>query len=551
MKSVIKNQDIFQAEYETLQNAAAVARQNGLAGSPRQACFDEFRAGYKKMLDQIVRLVTISDTKQEYLFKLQSELKNILDNIGQGILTVDETLTIHRRYSAECEAIFGRRIDGARFTALIKPYNSAETVNLLESILNREFFAGDELRRSVLLLLLPGELAVGERFFSVQYKPLTFEARDGDENAFMIIMADITEKKALEQRIAAEKSLFKAVTKIVADMPSFAACIREYRDFAATKLPQLLDPDGAPLAASLETIFREVHTLKGNFAIFEIPWLVDLLEQVEAFLATCRDRSRTLTWEDLRRGMTGYPFETVLNESLERLRALIGNRWRFDRDFIMVDLEDFKAVEKEARRVSPQLAETLSRMRYQTVAHLLATYPEYTVKLAGRLGKKITPFTIESEAAVNVDADRYAGFFRSLVHVFRNIADHGIELPEERSLVGKAPEGTIQCLVTREAAGFTIVIRDDGRGIDYEAVRRKAVTLGLIGQEAATDLSCRDLAALIFQDGITTAATANGVSGRGVGLAAVKEELEALGGTIAVSSRPGEGTQFTFYIPLQ
>lgn len=551
MKSVIKNSEIFQAEYEILQNAAAAAHDSGLAGNPILAHYEKLLSGYRKLLDQSVRLVTISDAKQEYLFKLQNDLQNILDNIGQGILTVDEELVIHRGYSAECEAIFGRRIDGERFTALLGPDNDAATMNLLESILKREFFDGDDLKKQVLQLLLPTELTVRDRVFAAQYKPITIEFKDRTENAFMIILADITEKKTLERKMAAETTLFKAVTRIVADMPSFTACIREYRDFIRVKLPLLVAAGETPVSERIRAIFREVHTLKGNFAIFEIPWLVDLLEKVEDSLAAYRDRNEPVSWEEVRRMMTDYPFETVLNESLERLRALIGDGWNFDRDFIMMDLEEFKAVEREARLLSPELAAMLSKMRYRTVARLLAAYPEYTVKLAERLGKKIAPFTIEAEEAVSVDAEKYEGFFRSLVHVFRNLADHGIELPEERTLAGKDPAGNVRCAVTRGVAEFTISIRDDGRGIDLGAIRACAVAKNLISDKAASALSPRELAALIFSDGLSTAAPGNGISGRGVGLAAVRRESELLGGTIEVTSSPGQGTHFMFHLPCQ
>jgi two-component system chemotaxis sensor kinase CheA len=134
------------------------------------------------------------------------------------------------------------------------------------------------------------------------------------------------------------------------------------------------------------------------------------------------------------------------------------------------------------------------------------------------------------------------------VHIIRNSIDHGIESPDVREKSGKARQGTVR--LTAEHAGecVLITIEDDGAGLDREAIRAKAVEKRLIAENA--ELSDKELFALIFAAGFSTAKKITGVSGRGVGMDVVKQSIETLRGAIEISSRKGEGTVITIRLPL-
>ena len=135
-----------------------------------------------------------------------------------------------------------------------------------------------------------------------------------------------------------------------------------------------------------------------------------------------------------------------------------------------------------------------------------------------------------------------------LLHLIRNCADHGIEDPDARVAAGKPRAGTICISAVHAGASVLIRVADDGRGLDSEAVRARAVAKGLISADAT--LSESDTLALVMSPGFSTAARVTGISGRGVGMDVVRRSVDALRGTVEIASRPGEGTEVTLRLPL-
>ena len=137
-----------------------------------------------------------------------------------------------------------------------------------------------------------------------------------------------------------------------------------------------------------------------------------------------------------------------------------------------------------------------------------------------------------------------------ILHLLRNSIDHGIEPPQERHAAHKPRRGTIRLAAKRTENHILIEVEDDGAGIDAGQVKAIAVAKGLITAEQAEVLSQKDALGLIFSAGFTSTREVTDLSGRGVGLDVVKTATERLGGTIAVSTRPGEGSRFTLQLPL-
>lgn len=132
-------------------------------------------------------------------------------------------------------------------------------------------------------------------------------------------------------------------------------------------------------------------------------------------------------------------------------------------------------------------------------------------------------------------------FCKTLIHLFRNAVDHGIETPDERLDAGKEEQGRLACQIDGQNGWIMISISDDGRGIDAEKLLAKANHLGIICQD--------DPSRLIFEDGFSTKEQVSALSGRGVGLSAVKAECKKLGGYIDIETTIGQGTVFHFFLP--
>src|SRR5581483_10811163 len=136
-----------------------------------------------------------------------------------------------------------------------------------------------------------------------------------------------------------------------------------------------------------------------------------------------------------------------------------------------------------------------------------------------------------------------------LVHLVRNALDHGLESPDEREAAGKPRTGKVQ-IAARHAGGSVVIeVRDDGRGIDPKAVARKAAEKGLIDADSAEQMDMRGAVELLFTAGFSTAETTSDISGRGVGMDAVRAKIRELGGEVTLDSKPGFGTLAQIRLP--
>ena len=198
--------------------------------------------------------------------------------------------------------------------------------------------------------------------------------------------------------------------------------------------------------------------------------------------------------------------------------------------------------------VTSEFQETVLQTRMQPVGNLFNKFPRLVRDLSRQLGKQIE-LRIEG-AEIELDKTILDALADPLTHLVRNACDHGLESTEERERAGKPPLGTLQLTASHLGDQIWIKIEDNGRGIDRERVRRKALEQRLRTPEELARLDDRDLLALILLPGFSTAAQVTDVSGRGVGMDVVKTNVARLGGGIDIDSQLGVGTTFTLRLPL-
>lgn len=192
--------------------------------------------------------------------------------------------------------------------------------------------------------------------------------------------------------------------------------------------------------------------------------------------------------------------------------------------------------------------DAITRMRMQRIEYLFGVFPRLVRDLSNELGKQVL---IDFEGG-NVELDReMVEMIRDpLTHIVRNALDHGIEPPSDRLKAGKRETGLLSIAARQSGNKISIVVTDDGRGLSAEKIAEKAVENGIIDEAALSSMSREDILQLVFEPGLSTAATVSSVSGRGVGLDVVRENLERVGGTIRVTSTPGQGSLFYLTLPL-
>jgi two-component system chemotaxis sensor kinase CheA len=210
--------------------------------------------------------------------------------------------------------------------------------------------------------------------------------------------------------------------------------------------------------------------------------------------------------------------------------------------------EELQGVTERVSRIVSQLQEASTRTRMVPLNVVFARFPSLVRELARSMNKRVQ-LKIEGEDT-EIDRALVEKLNECLVHLIRNAIDHGIEPPDERTAAGKPPEGLIEISASQSEGSVIVVVRDDGRGIDPNKIRRKAIERGLLTEEQASSLSDDDAIQFIFRSGFSTKEEVSEVSGRGVGMDAVKAAMEQIGGTIDLHSQIGAGTTVTLRLPL-
>ena len=238
--------------------------------------------------------------------------------------------------------------------------------------------------------------------------------------------------------------------------------------------------------------------------------------------------------------------------ALERIMALVSELVLTRNQLLEItrhsDDEQIKNPLQHLSSLTTDLQDSVMRARMQPIGRLFSNLPRLVRELSAELDKKITLAAEGSDT--ELDRQLIELIRDPLTHMVRNCADHGIETPEERRAAGKPEIGRILVRASHETGHINIEISDDGRGLDVARIRAKAVSLGLsTADEVArmtNDMACR----FIFAPGFSTATRVTSISGRGVGMDVVRENIDAIGGGISLSTTVGRGTTFFLKIPL-
>ncbi len=211
-------------------------------------------------------------------------------------------------------------------------------------------------------------------------------------------------------------------------------------------------------------------------------------------------------------------------------------------------IDEFETVMSSLDRIVGDLQLAVMKTRMQPVKRLFQKFPRVVRDLARMLGKEVE-LVLEGEDA-EMDKTVLEKLEEPLIHLIRNAVDHGIEPPEERARMGKPPKGTVKLSAYYHGDRIFIEVADDGRGIDVEKVKKKALERGLITPDRAEKMTDKDILFLIFHPGFSTAEGVSQVSGRGVGMDVVMNTVSAFRGTIDIETERGKGTKITLSFPL-
>lgn len=231
------------------------------------------------------------------------------------------------------------------------------------------------------------------------------------------------------------------------------------------------------------------------------------------------------------------------NTRLHSIRSKLSEQFKNNSDINVLN-----DIANHLNMVISDLQEGMMKTRMLPIEHLFGRFPRMIRDLAQKSNKEID-IIIEGKET-ELDRTLIEEISDPLIHILRNSADHGLELPEEREALGKPRRGTILLRASHQGNMIVITIGDDGRGIDVDKVKETAIRKGFVTAEEAAQMSDNELVLLIFRSGFSTAPKVTDLSGRGVGMDIVKSHIEKLNGVIDIETTPGEGTVFTIKVPL-
>lgn len=208
--------------------------------------------------------------------------------------------------------------------------------------------------------------------------------------------------------------------------------------------------------------------------------------------------------------------------------------------------EALLGVVEDIQRLALGLRDSTMALRMTPLSSIMGRFRRLTHDLAETTGKTFD-FIVEGEET-ELDKTVVEKLTDPLVHMLRNSVDHGLESPEDRAAAGKPERGLVKLVARHAGAEVVIEIIDDGRGMNEGAIRKRAIERGLLTEDS--DMPRSEVLKMVLEPGFSTAAQVTALSGRGVGADVVKQAIEALNGTIEITSEPGQGTNFTLRLPL-
>ncbi|HOX50925.1 MAG TPA: ATP-binding protein, partial [Fibrobacteria bacterium] len=324
-------------------------------------------------------------------------------------------------------------------------------------------------------------------------------------------------------------------------------------------------PGFRPSTEEIAGLFRDLHTIKGNSATYGFERLGRLAHQGEDILEDLKEPITVRTAVTLRALLEKFDeMDKAYQEILATEKKLSGGGADGDM-LVQVSERKLEHVRKMAHTlhlpaqasshpfIDPEavqiLTEACEHLRDVPLIRLADKYRSMIERLGNRMEKQIRFEVVP--AHLEVGPTFFAPVDEALVHILRNSVDHGLESPADRVAAGKNETGIIRMSVAIEEDCVKIQVADDGHGIDTDRVVEKAVAEGIISKDDAEQMGRDQRLLLIFESGISTATSITDVSGRGVGMAAVRESIESMGGNIRLASEPGKGTETTLTIPLR
>jgi two-component system chemotaxis sensor kinase CheA len=466
--------------------------------------------------NNVIGFERVLNDRTAELAEKNADMRFLLDNVSQGFATIDAGGHLARKRSAAFDRWFDSPPAGASWfdclERLAPTFASASRLGWVE-------VTAGIMPLALTVEQMPHRFCVGAVHYRVGYHPI---GAGETAERYLVVVTDVTTEVEREEAASQRNEAMEIFDRVLTDRTGVASFVEE----ASEVIESLRAPD-----TSLAVVQRGLHTLKGNAAIFGAASVAAICHALEDHIAATGEAPNA---EQIERISVAW---SRLARDIERMMGR--------RDVIEIDEEQYAALVASVRE-TPGATTALWRLRelrLEPSRRRLRHFAEQARRVAEQLEKPGLEVHVEDHE-VRLDARRWKGFWSAFVHAIRNAVDHGIEAPDERVALGKAPHGRLWLRTRQESGRVVIEVEDDGRGVDWARVRDKARAMGVACE------TLDDLQRALFEEKLSTAAEVSEVSGRGVGMGALREATRALGGEVTVTSTHGGGTKVRMVFPL-
>jgi signal transduction histidine kinase len=519
------------------------------------------------------------------LAEAKQEVSDILDNMAQAIFTINEAGKVNREFSAYTRELFGD-VEIAGTSALdllqLNPSQNKEDYSRMSFWLGN-ITGADELQwmmsedegiSDAQIMRGGPDGQESQRFLELKYAPIY---KAGVVDKIMVIAKDVTTIKGLEDEVdekerEKEESLDRVSEIASMDPELFETFINESYNILLN-----CDEVAAALGVDLEdkdainSLFRHMHTLKGNARIFQVTTVQNVAHNIEEYFGAIRDGREELTAKTVERVTSQLKevrellgqFEQLGRRVLSSVDASARGRGqattRIPETRILSLRKEFKELARALSAVSDklpvavvegmdELSAAVKQLTMVPMTHLFERFRKMIFDLGKELGKSVNDLEVEGDEIL-VDAKLIDKMRDVLIHALRNCMDHGIESPDERGKAGKEEKGHIRVLCAQSEGALVFEITDDGNGVDIEGVKQFAFQKKFLSEEALENITDQELCNLLFEPGFTTAKKVTDVSGRGVGMDVIRTTMRELKGDAEMTSESGSGSKLKLWIP--
>ena len=536
------------------------------------------------------------------LTQANKEIKDILDNMSQAIFTIDSDLKFNAQHSKFAFDIFGNITFSDRsLLDIFFQYNEQQKDRSnLETWLQKVFSVSETSWENLEALQPVREIKIDAKnkkgqdvvkYIEVGFQPITDLDSQDRLSKLMVIVQDITVKKDLELQIEKKQKEYKdnidqIVEIINMDQELFEDFIKECKEQIASFEPKLIElKDDKENIELVNELFRIMHTLKGNARIFNLERIAGEAHAIENTFSAIRKGQVVMTDEILDETFKNLDkFNVLFNETLEIYNKIVRGKdsgtgkttgeegQKTENEVIKVKVYDLdklaRLLSDVDRFVSEDLSEFANKGKMEVIEKLLkeseillkdlrkiaigklfTRFPRMVRELSMEVGKKVK-FKTKGDG-IEIDRNIFDKIADPMIHLIRNSLDHGLENPVDRTALGKVEEGTLEVNVSSIGKELTIEICDDGKGLDVDKIKAKAVKNGLISADRAMVISEQEAVNLIFAPGFSTSDKVSDISGRGVGMDVVRTFVEEkLKGIVLLESKKNQGLKVTLKVPL-